>query len=485
MRLWDEEFYSKKLIIKYLWVFVLIGFAMKFTNGVALAIIIPIAMMALSRRDALLLFYVILLSTTSLVANDWLVPKGLIYAVIQRGSMVVLCAITLLQVFGQRQSRFLRPLLGLILYLVYILIVSQSGYSPMISSLKWFLFTITFLAYYSCATAVTNGSGFEVRQLRSMMLAISIFFIIGSLLVLPFPSIGMMNPERAEEMITLVSLFKGMTNHSQELGPVTTFLGLFLVADWIFTLQKRNTLYLILLVIVPFLIYKTASRTAMGAFIIGSIFLYHLALISKEVKRSWKGKVLSSMFAIISFGAIFALVLPGVRQGVSRFVLKYSESSDEIRTEEVFRTREAKWDAALYGWRQSPYFGNGFQVVEDMKGFKSSDIKAYLTAPIEKSTWIYAILEEGGVFGMAIFVIFIIATCMTMMQRKAYIGCELFITLLTLNLGEFSMFSMSGVGGFMWAMLFVGLIFDQARQNGQMWLPVAPGYMHGYGGVGI
>lgn len=482
MKFWDEEFYSRKLIIKYLWVFVLISFAMKFTSGIAFAVIIPIALVALFRRDALLLFYVILLSTTSLVANGWLVPKGLVYAILQRGVMVLVGCITLLQVFGQRQSRYLKPLLGLTFYLVYILIVSQTGYSPIISSLKWFLFTITFFAYYSCATSVANSRGFEVYKLRSMMLAIAIFFIVGSLLVLPFPSIGMMNPESAEEMITLVSLFKGMTNHSQELGPVVTFLGLFLAADWIFTLQKRNALYLVLLLIVPFLIYKTSSRTAMGAFIVGLFFLYHCVSISREVKRSWKGVVISAFLAITTLGVVFALVFPSVRQGASKFIIKYRESPDEIRAEEVFSTREGKWNEALYGWRQSPYLGNGFQVVESMEGFKSSDIKDYLTAPVEKSTWIYAILEEGGVFGMSIFVIFIITTYMAMMRRKAYIGAVLFITMLTLNLGEFTIFAMSGSGGFMWAILMTGLVFDEARNKSRQrqWGYAPPQYFYGY-----
>ena len=96
---------------------------------------------------------------------------------------------------------------------------------------------------------------------------------------------------------------------------------------------------------------------------------------------------------------------------------------------------------------------------------------AILSAPIEKGVWITAVLEEGGVIGWAVFVIFLIMCITLSIKRRAYIGAScLFVCMLT-NLGEFTFFSMSYTGGFTWAMVFVGLALDLRKmkdENGAM-----------------
>lgn len=481
MKLWDEEFYSKKLIFKYLRVFVVMGVLMALTKGVGFVVLVPLSFLALMRRDALTLFYCIFLSTISLVTNGILIPKGLTYTVTQRGMMVVLGFFTVFQIFGQRQSPYLKPLLGLLVYILYMIGVSQQGYSPIISNLKLFLYTTTFLAYYSASTTVTNSSRVDIRSLRSMVLALGIFFLIGSVLVIPFPRISMMVPKDAEEMASLTSLFKGMTNHSQEMGPAATMLGILIMADWFFSVQKKNTLYTLILITVPFLIYKTSSRTAMGALLAGIGFLTYCVMISRGVRRTWKGKVISNMLMVSVLAAACALAVPHVREGVVKFALKYSGDNAQVDREEVFKTRQGKWDASLEGWRQNPYFGNGFQVSYEMQGFSARSYKDVLTAPVEKSTWIYAVLEEGGTIGMIIFCLFVLSTLVTMMRLHAYIGATLFVTMLILNLGELSIFAMSGMGGFMWALIMMGLVFDQQRNKQATGVRPYPGM--GYAGM--
>ena len=95
-----------------------------------------------------------------------------------------------------------------------------------------------------------------------------------------------------------------------------------------------------------------------------------------------------------------------------------------------------------------------------MKNLRIKDGKQLLTAPIEKGVWVTAVLEEGGVIGWIIFVVFLMACIYKSIRRGAYIGAScLFLCVLT-NLGEFTFFSMSYTGGFTWAMVFVGLALD-------------------------
>ena len=59
-----------------------------------------------------------------------------------------------------------------------------------------------------------------------------------------------------------------------------------------------------------------------------------------------------------------------------------------------------------------------------------------------------------------VFVFFLINCIVSSIKNRAYMGAScLFVCMLT-NLGEFTFFSMSYTGGFVWAMVFVGLALD-------------------------
>jgi len=88
-----------------------------------------------------------------------------------------------------------------------------------------------------------------------------------------------------------------------------------------------------------------------------------------------------------------------------------------------------------------------------------------LSAPIEKGVWVTAILEEGGIIGWIIFVMFLCACITKSIRRRAYIGASCLFVFTITNLGEFTFFSMSYAGGFCWAMVFVGLALDLRKME--------------------
>ena len=97
-----------------------------------------------------------------------------------------------------------------------------------------------------------------------------------------------------------------------------------------------------------------------------------------------------------------------------------------------------------------------------------------LSAPVEKSVWVSAILEETGIVGFSVFLFFILTVFFRGNTNRCYIGNTAFLTLLVANMGEFTVFSMSYTGGFQWAMVFVGYMFDAIRNRAQRTMPMRP-----------
>lgn len=478
-------FYDKKFIWKCLLGFVAMMLAMRLTNGAGFVVIFGLFIAGAAKRDAILLLYGLAMTISMLIGNSNLMPKGSIFAIAQRSSMLLLSFLLIAQVFGQRQDKSLSCFLFMLLYTVYMFATSFSGWCPMISAMKIILYTSVFLAYFGVANTVANSRKDLSVKARSVFLSTAIFFLVGSVLLIPFPGLAQL---RAEEYMMAVksgahitSLFTGMTFHSQTLGPVAASLGVALLADLLFGIRKPDKLYIALLISVPIILWKTSSRTAMGTFIIGALFCVYMFMSARGIKNRWKAKVTSvSLFLMIGL-SFLVLILPSIREKALGFALKYNNDNivaEQMNVDDVLLTRQGKWDEGIYNWRQSPWIGNGFQVSEDMVGMQVG--LSTLSAPVEKSIWISAILEEGGIFGFVIFMIFLIVTFVTLKINKAYIGLSCFIALMLTNFGEFTLFSMSAGGGFLWALVFIGVALDiRRRKDENIRNRIAP-RMYGY-----
>ena len=131
-------------------------------------------------------------------------------------------------------------------------------------------------------------------------------------------------------------------------------------------------------------------------------------------------------------------------------------------------SRQGLIEKALYNWSKKPLIGNGFQVSEAMASQKREGIKDYLTAPVEKGGWIAAVLEEGGIVGLVLFCVFWISAVIALWSRNYYATASMLLSLIILNMAEFTIFSMSGIGGFIWAVVFVVAILDGAHKREEM-----------------
>lgn len=476
--------YDKKFIYKCLAGFAAMMLAMKLTGGAGYVLIFGLFVAAATKRNALLLLYGIAMSIAMLVGNNVLMPKGSIFGITQRSSMLLLSFLLITQVLGQRREKCLSCFLLMLVYILYMIAVSFAGWCPPISFLKLTLFTAVFMAYFGVATIVSNSKKDLTPKVRGVFLSIAIFFIFGSILLIPFPGISQLTGQAYIDAIKsgadITSLFTGMTFHSQSLGPIVACLGVALFADLLFAIKRPDKLYIALLICVPFLIWKATSRTAMGTFLIGVLFCVQMFISARGIKSRWKGKVTSALLMISILLSFVVLIIPNAREKAMGFVLKYKGSqvsAEQVSVDDVLSTRRGKWEQGIRNWKKSMVIGNGFQVSENMVGMQVG--LSTLSAPVEKSVWIAAVLEEGGIFGFIIFMIFVITTFASLYSYKSYVGLSCYISLMIVNLGEFTLFSMSGIGGFLWALVFIGVMLDIGRYKGNIICGQRP-RMNGY-----
>ena len=483
-----ERFYDLKTLVWGVLGLLVLCALMKVSDGAGfIAIFIPL-LVAFGKNRTELLAYIILATAVLTVTNAFIAPKGMVFSVAARLVYMIVATVVILQNTGRRAARFLTPLLSIFIYVGFQAMTSAQGWQPIISYLKILLFTVVFLAFWGMANAASVRDGVRPQALRSVVLVFAIYLIFGSLALIPFPGIGKMGAERAIEMglpVESVGLFQGVTFQPQTLGPAVGMMSVILFADLLFCIRRWDKLYLALLLGAPILIFYTSSRTAMGTWLAGMSFVTFVFMCARGGGARWKNRALGVLMLVGVLGVIALFATPQMRDSVLSFVFKTGDSVLDERERSFSRmvsSRQGLMDASMDNFRESPVIGNGFQVSKSME---TRDIRSWgqlLSAPIEKGVWVTAVLEEGGVIGMILFVLFLVVAFWGMLSRRAYIGaCALFVLLVS-NFGEFTFFSMSSIGGVAWAMVFTGLALDAARlrqeRQAYRWMP-SPRVMRG------
>lgn len=463
-----DAVYDKRLLMQGLFGLLSLVVAMKVTGGAGFLLIIPFILMGFSKNKTGLLLWCILATTVITMTNPNIAPKDSTFSIANRLIYLLVGGVMVLQVVGQRASKLVTPLLAILPYVAYMAMVSSVGWLPIISYLKLTLFTIIFFAFYSVGNASAR-SNLGVAHLRSIFLCFAVFLIIGSVCLIPFPGVATMSAQYYVSRglpIPEGSLFMGMTLHSQALGPIIAVLSVMLLADLLFSVKRWDWLYGILLFLSPILIYKTGARTAMGTYAAGIFFVTLIFMHARGVGVKWKGKALRALILIGMLGGLAFMATPSLRQGAVQFIFKSrgAEVAKESQTmEKLISSRQGGFEHSMANFKESPWIGNGFQVSSMQRGMKIYSWKQLLSAPIEKGVWVSAVLEEGGVFGMILFCLFLLIAFYSLLTRHAFIGATVLFVFITSNLGEFTFFSMSAGGGLMWSMVFFGVAMDAAR----------------------
>lgn len=461
--------YNLKAILKYLAIIIVTCLVCKFTGGTGFVMVVPFALAALfMQRVDKLAFWIVLIAASPII-NSFFLPKDMVYSLIFRALMAVIGVYGSLLFLSRGTSKFISPVFGLLLYLFYMILPSSLGWAPMISFLKLTLFIFFFMACAYTANEMIANQRMEMRAFRDIILAFAFFFVFGSILVYPFPEISLMNiAELLEKGSVVTSLYKGMTIHSQTLGMVIAFWVVFLYADLIYHIKRADKLYITLLLCGLFLVYRTSTRTAMGTAVICIMISSWYMMKMRGIGAKWRSKVISGLMIFLALCCVGVLLLPGLRNSVVKFAMKYADDSAnamQFDAEQALSTRSFLVERQLENFHKKPTIGWGFQVSEEVAEMAKYADGLILTAPVEKGVWVTAILEEGGVCGEIIYCLYMISALVILVKRKAYMGATIFWAIQISNLGEFTMFSMSGVGGTWYVFLFMALAFDAKRNR--------------------
>lgn len=466
-----EKQYFFKDIQRYLILIIATMVLGKLSGGFAMLAVPVLVVVAITRDKPIeLLFWSVFMLFFSM-SNRNLFSNNVVAILIVRVTLLIMAAMLAgkLVATNKREAKLVTPMWGIMAYIFWECAVSYQGWQPVVSYLKLLLFFIIYMGLICMVNKVNLSMRMNAKILRGALLAIASVILIGSVVLTPFGGLVTLGGEEAMKLMQSgsgTSLYMGMTCHPQVLGPLGAMLGTFLFGDLVFSIKKWDKLYIALILSCFFIIFKASSRTGMGALIAGCGFVGLMAMRAKGIGVKWKARLMSTLTMISVVFGIAVIAVPSMRNSVAKFVVKYGGDSAKVTTEEVLKSRQGKIDEQMYFIKQKPICGNGFQVSENMLYEKRTTLMSYLSAPVEKGTWILAVAEEGGIVGLVIFVCWLLVAFPLLAKRHAYIGASVFFALIVSNLGEFSMFSMTYTGGFFWALIFVAIVFDVQRMKG-------------------
>lgn len=436
----------------------------------------PLVVYTLMQKRTEFSFFVLMLLVSLAITNSIFFEKSAHFYTASRVCLFILAAGMTFKAGFKKNVWFLSPFYLLITFIFYMMAVSLAGWCPIVSELKAILFLVFFLALMQ-GTGVVAQTGVDIRHIRAGMLAISIFYIFGSLAVIPFPSIGrsMLYGKFAENAASLAiisemsGLFNGFTWHSQCLGPTVALLNAFLLSDYLCNFQKRSNLYMGLLTAVPILVFYSSSRTAFFAYLISIFSTVYFFMSEKRAKASKKSRVLMNLVLCGFLAGVYLIVSPRGVVRLEGFLRKAQVSEGVDRrnklTDDLTSSRMDAVEKGLANFRESPLIGNGFQVSEGMVESMQGASGLILSAPIEKGVLPVMILEEGGVFGAFLFMTFLVVLYAKYRKLQFTGFMSTFTVFIALNSGEAIFFSTSGGGGILWMTCFSALLMDIHRHR--------------------
>lgn len=381
-----------------------------------------------------------------------------------RAGIMFLLGLCMLSRMRIRPSRAI-PLLGLFIYVIYMILPSTFGWFPVISYIK-----IGFYLYFTygllCCTYLVATSRREIMVMRYGLLGLAAFCIWASVASYFIPSVGYsMQISKAamwgiSEYDALnsnrVMLFSGIFFHSQTLGPIAAVLLGFVLCDMMLVHSKVSLCHVAIALPALMLAYMSRSRTALLTLMMLGfamiLFVTRDMALPITIKRRLRGYIWG--------GALLMAILAGcleIRHGtISNWVYKGLASSSDIEVQDIMNTRRGKIEENIYDFKQNPYIGKGFQTQEVHRQLFREGVINYLSAPVEKGIMPLMILGEGGICGAIIFAAFLIVFFIKCARMREYGVIILFVGFLAANMGEAHFFSPSGAGGNFWCICLLG-----------------------------
>jgi hypothetical protein len=323
--------------------------------------------------------------------------------------------------------------------LVLFIVVHSLTISPLtdVSLLKGLSFAFALVALLP-TWAIMNEAD---RKLTTSL----IFGGLAALAILSIPLV--MTP--AGYMRTKVG-FQGLMIHPQAFGPTMAILAAWLTAS-IFTTRRINILQFGLLLLSILWMFLSKARVGVAAFFVGMVAAISvtMAMSLLDNARS-KPRLLwyraMAAVCVLFAGGVFAS--PFVARDLRQFIAK-NENPDASLSDLAMKSRGFLITRMWTNFTDKPVTGIGFGIasLEDMREVLARDPVFGLPAmaPVEKGVMPLAVLEELGLPGFCLVVLWLFV-----LGRQAAIAglvpLAVFSTALATNIAEATLFSPGGLG---------------------------------------
>jgi len=234
--------------------------------------------------------------------------------------------------------------------------------------------------------------------------------------------------------------FQGVTLHPNAYG---VYFSSYTALNLILFIFNKKKINLLLFVLSFVFLLLSQSRTSIFSVLLG-IGVYFL--ITPEFRKKFSHVFIIAFPIIILF---FLAFNKNIMDFVYKFLLK-SSSSGNIR-ESFESSRGSIVKAQLNNIDENKLFGIGFKVPSNktLQMVVDTDIIKY-----EKGNLLLASIEELGIIGFLFFIILIIL--LTTAKNTYNTTFKIIpIVLVFTTLGESTLFSIGGLGAYIWAMLFL------------------------------
>lgn len=418
------------------------------------------------------------LSTIVLFANPYLIE---IHPVVTffRFALLLTAGSRILLDAQRLGVNFLRlPHLNVLVFfgIICVCLAFLNRYYLTISLLK--ISTFTFGAYVLLiASDIYKNSA---ATLACWFTGLSCFFILANLVAYAL-GIGYIVHRTISATDAGVGL-SGITGHPQTLGTITALLSIFCLCIHFFTPYRLRWIAGLCILPLLALCYASAARTGFLASALAVLFaLGMIFLPQRGIRRKWLINItpVQAFGAILAFGSCLVLVditRDGILRGrIENFLLKSVRSGEntvDFSSDEMFSSRIALIEFSWHNFLQKPLTGIGFGTSYEPGFIETATL---FTAPVEKGFLPTAILEETGVPGTTMFLLFLILLYRYLWRSRNLMSLIILSVAILINMGEVVLFSLGGLGLLVWCVIASATIIGR---NLPLPLPVHPRHTH-------
>lgn len=310
------------------------------------------------------------------------------------------------------------------------------------------------LSFFIVTSALVAAAGSlrpsEIDLLQRWFFSLALSVALLSLLTLPFPGIAFQT--RAG--------FQGLFSHPQLMGVFfAPFAAYFIVQIF---LERTGVLpWWVFGVAVFFAALITASgaRTAMLATFLAVAMTLVVVLARGAAFRQTRNPQQIIGFAILMLLlSLSVIVFGGLRDELEALAFK----GDGLSVDEAFQaSRGAMASAHIENFLDAPLTGHGFGIYRGGVLGGEAKIKRFLGIPIsasaEKGVAFTAVLEEVGLIGGLVFYALVVALVATAAKSREPGIVAMALAAILVNFGQAIIFSIGGMGLFMWLLLAFSL----------------------------